>query len=614
MALAMQGPTLVFDGVCHLCNGSMKWFSERLPATQQVWYLWVQHDDTQQLLQDYAMDRNDLLRSWAYIEDGVIYRGSTAWLMAVQNLKRPWCWLSYFLYVPLFMRETVYDFVARHRYRIFGKTDEVCKRPNKFMAQRMLHSLNVEEQEGEHDKEKTYVIPKQTKKRLLVVGCGPAGMMVAKKTSKIFDVLVVEPKDYYEFTPGILRGMCDPDELKKLHCPLRPVLVEQMGISLIQGVVTKLNSRSATVQWQTPPRRQEDLDKLNRFLVHESSQSSGLTADPTMQDIAFDYCVVASGSAYATSPLWKVFPDPNITKQSGECHFTMSTRIEQMTSEYEKLSKLNSEASSGQQHSIVIIGGGLVGVELAAELCIYYPKLCSFINIYDLAPSILAPFPERSRDYATKWLIERGVTIATNSTIDAIEAAKKNASLVYSCVGVKVTAPSFMPSCTTGERGEIAVNEALQVLRADDEVETGLLTQKKSSSLGIVMEAPTLFGSGRIFAIGDCVRVKNLPPFTKDTYPAEAMAGIVISNLTQSQNAHCTQERHAKLHMNLIHPLQSITLCSLGPHDCMMILNGMYIANGRLATLVKEIIQYTKMSEARNEFLGTTLWSVVPHM
>ena len=93
-------------------------------------------------------------------------------------------------------------------------------------------------------------------------------MLLAKKSSSTFDVLIVEPKDYYEFTPGILRGMCDPHRtLPKLHCLLRPILVEQMNISYIQGIVTSLKSRRATVQWYCKPNNQEEIDRLNRFII-----------------------------------------------------------------------------------------------------------------------------------------------------------------------------------------------------------------------------------------------------------------------------------------------------------------------------------------------------------
>jgi NADH dehydrogenase FAD-containing subunit/predicted DCC family thiol-disulfide oxidoreductase YuxK len=615
MALAIQGPTLIFDGVCHLCNGSMKWFSERLPNTQQkqavVWYMWCQHDDAQTLLQDYGITGDDLLRSWAYIEDGVVYRGSTAWLMAIRNLKRPYCYLHSLIFIPLFIREAVYGYIARNRYKLLGKRTDGCERPNKLMMQRMLHSINIpQEQKETDDKQKSLVIPKETRKRLLVIGCGPGGMMIAKKTRHAFDVLVIEPKDYFEFTPGILRGMCDPEELSKLHCSLQKILVEDLGIGWIQGVVTKLNSRRATIQWQIPPTQQEQMDKLNRFLVNDSNEQD------VEKEIEFDYCVVATGSAYQTSPLWKVFPSPSPDQSNS--HFQLSSRVAQMTAEHEQLSQLNAQAAAAPTHppQIAIVGAGLVGVELAAELCDYYPHLCKSITLYDLAPTILTPFPQKAQDYAAKWFTQRGVTISTNVTLEDIDAAKKCAAVVYMCVGVKVTASSFMPACAIGERGEIDVNEALQVLWVGDDDETGLGANLDTMSTeGIVAPPSTLFGSGRIFAVGDCVRVRGLPPFTKDTYPAEAMAGIIVQNLIQSLNAHCTQDHHAKAYMmSRIHPLQQITLCSLGPRDCMMLLNGMYIANGRFATFVKETIQYTKMSEARNEFLGTALWSAVPHM
>ena len=39
MALALQGPTLIFDGICNLCNGSMGWFQERVRKEDSpVWY------------------------------------------------------------------------------------------------------------------------------------------------------------------------------------------------------------------------------------------------------------------------------------------------------------------------------------------------------------------------------------------------------------------------------------------------------------------------------------------------------------------------------------------------------------------------------------------------
>jgi NADH dehydrogenase FAD-containing subunit len=340
-----------------------------------------------------------------------------------------------------------------------------------------------------------------------------------------------------------------------------------------------------------------------------------------MQVIEFDYCVIASGSAYTTSGLWKVYPsistqsDADVTDDKSSSSFTVTGRINQLTAEHEMLFKLNSEGSSSK-NQITVLGAGLVGVELTAELCTYYPNLCQSITLYDLGPTILPSFPPRAKEYVIQWLTQKGVKIVTNAKHEEMERAKKDSTVLYSCIGVTSTASSFMPASTIIERGEIAVNAALQVVHDVERIETGLAleNEEKCNDKSTYVPPSSLFGSGRIFAVGDCVRVEGLSPFTKDTYPAEAMAKVVVRNLVKSLNAHCTQKYNAESHLYLIHPLMQITLCSLGPHDCIFTFNGMYIANGKFATFVKETIQYTKMSEARNEFLGTAVWSIIPHM
>jgi len=89
-----------------------------------------------------------------------------------------------------------------------------------------------------------------------------------------------------------------------------------------------------------------------------------------------------------------------------------------------------------------------------------------------------------------------------------IETATSECDIVYRCVGVRPCV-EFLPPSALGPRGEVNVNGALKVKCQNGE----------------------LFGNGRVFALGDCVSVEEIPPFTKDTYPAEAMAGIVIQNL-----------------------------------------------------------------------------------
>jgi len=356
MKLAVSGPTLIFDGVCHLCNGAMDWFQIRC-GPRPVWYMWCQHEDARALMTDYAVSSDDLLQSWAFLEDGVVYRGWTAWLRAVRYLKRPWCYLSLLEHiVPLSIRETAYNFIRRNRYRMFGKS-EVRKRPNKLLMSRMIHSLDVAEDRDAKSKE----VPPQPRKRLLVIGCGPAGIMVAKAMHRRYSTTVMEPKDFFEFTPGVLRGLVAESEMSRLVCPLKPVLVDQFGVSLIQGRVTDLNAHVAVVKCR----------------------------DRTME-VGFDFCVVASGSSYPSAPLSKI---PSCPIDGNENAVDTTGRLEKMAQERNKLQEMNSKRNG----RICIVGGGLVGVELAAELCENYPNVPPFHWPHDKGNYSIAASVARAR-------------------------------------------------------------------------------------------------------------------------------------------------------------------------------------------------------------------------
>ncbi|MFO1489463.1 MAG: DCC1-like thiol-disulfide oxidoreductase family protein [Kiritimatiellia bacterium] len=72
------------------------------------------------------------------IEDGRAFLESTAALRIARGLRFPWPLLSVLLIVPRVLRDPVYRWIARHRYRWFGRREE-CWRPddrwnNRFIA------------------------------------------------------------------------------------------------------------------------------------------------------------------------------------------------------------------------------------------------------------------------------------------------------------------------------------------------------------------------------------------------------------------------------------------------------------------------------------------------
>lgn len=126
---------VLFDGVCNLCNASVTFVIDR-DAAGYFRFAPLQSDEGRRLLADHAHGEPDL-NSVMLIEDGRLYTRSAAALRVAHRLKGLWSWLYVFIVVPAPLRDAVYDFVARHRYRWFGKQD-ACRVPTPELRARFL--------------------------------------------------------------------------------------------------------------------------------------------------------------------------------------------------------------------------------------------------------------------------------------------------------------------------------------------------------------------------------------------------------------------------------------------------------------------------------------------
>lgn len=70
-------------------------------------------------------------------ENGKIYSKSTAALRVARKLKGLWPVVYVFIIVPAFIRNYVYEFIARNRYKWFGKRDS-CEVPNPELKNKFL--------------------------------------------------------------------------------------------------------------------------------------------------------------------------------------------------------------------------------------------------------------------------------------------------------------------------------------------------------------------------------------------------------------------------------------------------------------------------------------------
>jgi predicted DCC family thiol-disulfide oxidoreductase YuxK len=125
---------LLFDGVCTLCNGFVRFVIERDPAGR-FQFAPLQSAAAARLLGATARPLPDSL---VLLEDGRLFTRSTAALRVARGLPFPWPLAYVFVAVPRPVRDWVYDVIARHRYRWFGRRD-VCMVPTPELRSRFLN-------------------------------------------------------------------------------------------------------------------------------------------------------------------------------------------------------------------------------------------------------------------------------------------------------------------------------------------------------------------------------------------------------------------------------------------------------------------------------------------
>jgi predicted DCC family thiol-disulfide oxidoreductase YuxK len=126
---------VLFDGVCNLCSGFVQFVLPRDEAGQYR-FASLQSDAGQALLAEHDLPRDEL-ESVVLIEDGESHVKSAAIIRIATGLGGAYRLLSPFRYVPRSLRDRIYDFVADHRYRWFGKKDR-CMMPSEDVESRFL--------------------------------------------------------------------------------------------------------------------------------------------------------------------------------------------------------------------------------------------------------------------------------------------------------------------------------------------------------------------------------------------------------------------------------------------------------------------------------------------
>ncbi len=249
-------------------------------------------------------------------------------------------------------------------------------------------------------------------KRVVIIGGGFAGTYVARKLQNRYKVILIDSKDYFEFTPSVLRTIVEPSHIKKIQAIHSGYLPK--------AVLIKGNAIGVTGN--------EVLTRAN--------------------GIRYDYLVVCTGSSYK-API-----------KDGAA--IIATRAHELVSCAQKLR---------QSNSVLIIGGGLVGVELAAEIIGKCPS--KKVTVVHGNSELIERNPAIARNYAYRFLKKRNVRMVFGERVmekqGKVYSTNKNkqfsADIAFMCTGISPNSGYLRGFFATSldSRGFLKVNRFLQV-------------------------------------------------------------------------------------------------------------------------------------------------------
>ena len=139
--LSDDHPIVLYDGVCGLCNRLVQFLLKR-DKRGRLRFASLQSEFAERVLAGHGIDPKDLDTVQVVVNydrpDEQVVNRSDAVLRAGQELGLPWNILARVArIVPLPLRNVAYGFVARNRYRVFGKY-ETCMLPDPNQQHRFL--------------------------------------------------------------------------------------------------------------------------------------------------------------------------------------------------------------------------------------------------------------------------------------------------------------------------------------------------------------------------------------------------------------------------------------------------------------------------------------------
>ena len=127
---------MLFDAQCVLCSNTVRFVLVH-ERTEVITFASTGSKAGMALAARHGFSTADLDASFVLVEGDQALTRSDAALRLARELRAPWSWLLALQWVPRPVRDAAYGWIARHRYRIFGRRD-VCFLPTPGQRHRFI--------------------------------------------------------------------------------------------------------------------------------------------------------------------------------------------------------------------------------------------------------------------------------------------------------------------------------------------------------------------------------------------------------------------------------------------------------------------------------------------
>lgn len=126
---------ILFDGICNFCNYWVN-FALKRDKKNQLFFTTLQGETAKEILPEFGLSATHIT-SVIFIDNGTAYTQSSAAIRICRYLGGGWSLFYVFIIMPKFVRDPLYNIIARNRYRWFGKKD-TCMVPAPETRNRFL--------------------------------------------------------------------------------------------------------------------------------------------------------------------------------------------------------------------------------------------------------------------------------------------------------------------------------------------------------------------------------------------------------------------------------------------------------------------------------------------